>query len=120
MVRIERVDGMMNAAPRPITPRPAINMVDDVATVASSEPAPKTPRPASSALLRPNRSPSVPAVRRRPAKISKYESLIHCNWDDEAFRSSWMLGSATLRIVLSRLITTRERQRTPSVHHRRR
>src|SRR6266516_6589830 len=119
-VRTERVDGMMNAAPRPITPRPAINIVDEVAIVATSEPAPKTPRPASSAFLRPKRSPSVPAVRRRPAKINRYESLIHCNCEDDAFRSSWMLGSATLRIVLSRLITTSDRQRTPSVHQRRR
>ena len=70
-VRTERVDGMMNAAPKPMTPRPAINIVDEVATVARSEPAPKTPRPASSARLRPKRSPSVPAVRRRPAKISR-------------------------------------------------
>jgi hypothetical protein len=49
-----------------------------------------------------------------------YESTIHWSCEDVAFRSVLTLGIATLRIVLSRPITSSESERTPNVHQRRR
>jgi hypothetical protein len=69
-VRIERVEGMMNAAPAAIRLRLAISISELLAKVALSEPSPKTIRPSCSARLRPKRSPRLPAVRRIPAKTS--------------------------------------------------
>ena len=64
---IDRVEGMTNAAATPITPRPAITMPAVSAVAAIAAPTRNSSRPAWSAPLRPNRSPSVPAVNSRPA-----------------------------------------------------
>src|SRR6266516_1696525 len=58
-VRIESVDGMMNAAPTPIRARVEISAVAEPAKAEATDPAPKIRRPATSAFLRPKRSPSV-------------------------------------------------------------
>ena len=55
---IERVDGMMNAPPTPITARAAISIPGVVAIADSADPAPKTTSPKLSARRRPKRSPS--------------------------------------------------------------
>ena len=67
-VRMDSVEGMMNAAPMPMTARPAITCPDEPANAPISEPAANTTRPAWRAPLRPKRSPSAPAVNSRPAK----------------------------------------------------
>ena len=69
-VRIESVEGMMNAPPMPIRARLAISVDADPANADSAEPSPKTARPNVKARLRPKRSPSAPAVRSRPANTS--------------------------------------------------
>ena len=68
LTRIDSVVGMISAPPRPITPRPTISAVVDVAVADTTDPARKVARPAASACRRPNRSPRLPAVSRRPAK----------------------------------------------------
>ena len=69
-VRIDSVEGMINAPPTPIRPRIAISSPGEVAIAEPSEPRPKTSRPTVSARLRPKRSPSEPAVSSTPAKTS--------------------------------------------------
>jgi hypothetical protein len=118
-VRMDRVDGMMKAPPTPISARAAISDSADPAIADQAEPAPKISRPMFSARLRPKRSPSAPAVSSSPANTSMYASTIHCSSEAEAPRSRSSVGRATLRIVLSIPITSRDRHRTPSVHHRR-
>jgi hypothetical protein len=70
-VRIESVVGMIPAAPRPITARDAISALALSEIEARKEPMPNVTRPATSAFLRPKRSPRLPAASRRPAKTSR-------------------------------------------------
>ncbi len=70
LVRIESVDGMMNAPPRPITPRITMSAEAEPTKAEIAEPVPNTSRPTMSAPRRPNLSPIVPAVSRRLAKTS--------------------------------------------------
>jgi hypothetical protein len=65
---IESVAGMMHAAPRPMTDRATINVVTDVEKAEQAEPMAKTASPTQKTLLRPIRSPKLPAISRRPAK----------------------------------------------------
>src|SRR5829696_7705844 len=116
-VRIDSVEGMIAAAPTPISARLAISSSAEPLNAPRTEPRPKMPRPAKSIRRRPNRSPRLPATSRRPAKTSRYESTIHCSPLADGERSSWSVGNATFRIVLSRLIRNRLRPRTPSAHH---
>ena len=71
LVRIDRVDGMMNAAARPMIARAAMTSPELSEKEAKSAPAMNSTRPNCSAPFRPNRSPSVPAVKSMPAKISE-------------------------------------------------
>ena len=70
LVKIDRVAGMMNAAPMPMRARNAMSWPGVSAAAASSEPAPKMLMPKMSAPRRPNLSPSEPAVNSSPAKTS--------------------------------------------------
>ena len=70
LVTIDRVAGMINAPPMPITQRVAMSWPALPAVADSTEPMPKISRPMLSAPLRPKRSPSDPAVSSRPAKTS--------------------------------------------------
>ncbi len=67
LVRIDSVVGKMNAAPIPMRPRVAISTCGESASDASPENVPKSSSPTVSAPLRPNLSPSAPAVRSRLA-----------------------------------------------------
>ncbi len=69
--RIDNVDGMMNAAPRPITARHPMICPIVVACDAAAAPTKKAASPNCSAPLRPNRSPSAPAENSSPAKTSE-------------------------------------------------
>ena len=53
LVRIDSVDGMMNAAPKPWIARVKIRMPAEPANADASDPAPKMNKPASNAGLRP-------------------------------------------------------------------
>jgi len=120
LVRIDSVVGKMKAPPMPMSPRATMSIGADPAWDAMAEKAPNSTSPAMSAFFRPKRSPSDPAVSRRPANTIVYESMIHWSCDPSAPSSRTIDGSATLRMVLSMLMTTRARHTTPSVIHRRR
>ncbi len=68
--RIDKVAGMTNAAPRPITTRAAISIPVPEASAAAVLPRAKTARPPSSESRRPYRSPSAPAGISSAAKHS--------------------------------------------------
>ncbi len=69
-IRTARVAGMTKAAPKPITARQVTSSPGDPDMAAKAEPTPNRMMPKSSTFLRPMRSPSRPAVNRRPAKTS--------------------------------------------------
>ena len=64
----DSVEGMIIAPPMPIAIRVPISWAALVANIAAIEDAAKTTSPSWSARARPNRSPSAPIVRSRPAK----------------------------------------------------
>lgn len=68
--RIDRVEGMMAAPPTPRRARAAMTCQPSVAKTAMSEATEKMPKPAMSSRLRPQRSPSAPAVTSRPDSAS--------------------------------------------------
>ncbi len=113
-----RVAGMISAPPIPMNARVAISTPADPDSALASDPVPKITRPAVSALYRPNRSPSDPAVSSRPAKTRVYESTIHCSELVDACRTRPRVGIATFRMVLSRPITIRLTHTTINVSHR--
>jgi hypothetical protein len=67
LAMIDSVEGMTNAAATPMTARAPMIMPAVSATTAIAEPARNSASPNCSAPLRPNRSPSVPALNSRPA-----------------------------------------------------
>jgi hypothetical protein len=69
-VTIDNVAGIINAAPRPMKLRVAMSAPAVEAKAEATDPSPKITRPAVSAPRRPNRSPRLPIVSRRPAKTS--------------------------------------------------
>ena len=69
-VMIDRVAGMMNAAPMPMRPRLAITCVGLVARPPSSALNANTRRPPTRARRRPKRSPRAPAVSSSPANTT--------------------------------------------------
>ena len=71
LAMIERVAGMISAAPTPIAARTAITSLAESAMRAPRLASPKIDTPAWSASLRPKRSPSVPKTSSRPANTSR-------------------------------------------------
>jgi len=71
LATIERVAGMIMAAPTPMTARAAMRCHGVVAMLAARAAAAKTTSPAWSRPLRPNRSPRAPMGRTRPANTSE-------------------------------------------------
>ena len=71
LAMIERVAGMISAAPTPMAARTAITSLAESAIRAPRLARPKIDTPDWSASLRPKRSPSVPKTSRRPAKTSR-------------------------------------------------
>ena len=69
-VMIDKVAGMTNAAPMPITARAAISVEESPESADHADPAAKTARPAISARRRPNRSPIAPAMISNAANAS--------------------------------------------------
>ncbi len=116
---IDSVCGCTSAAPMPISARYRISSVGLCAYEHSSEVDPNASMPSSSTVLRPRRSPKTPAGISSPANTSAYESTAHCIWLWLAPRSCWIVFSATLRIVLSRITTSRQTTITPKMAQRR-
>ncbi len=116
---IDSVAGMISAPPMPMNARLAMSWSGEVDRADSSDPVPNTKNPACSAGRRPNLSPRLPIVSRRPANTSVYESTIHCSWLLVAFSSRTIDGNATFRIELSSTMTRRLKQRTPRMSQRR-
>jgi hypothetical protein len=117
---MERVHGIRAAAPTPITARAAISPSVEPENAAKADPAPKTTKPPIKTHLRPTRSPREPRLSKRPANTTAYASTIHCNSVVVAWRLRTIDGSATLRMVLSRLISRSVTHKTDSVAQRQR
>ncbi len=69
LIRIESVAGMMNAAPKPCRPRIRIRVPALCTSEQAREPLPKTTKPPMKQPLRPRRSPVLPAISRKLAKM---------------------------------------------------
>ena len=67
LVRIDKVAGMMAAAPTPMTTREAISSPADPDRPARADPRPNTTRPPARVRCRPIRSPRLPRLRSSPA-----------------------------------------------------
>src|SRR3954451_719778 len=119
LTRIDSVDGMINAAPTPITARQAMIWLTSVARDARRLAKKKVARPSCNAPLRPKRSPSAPVVKSKPAKTSEYAATTHWSCDSVAPSSRDSVGSATFNVEFPPKTMSRLRQRTARVHHRR-
>src|SRR5436190_18001304 len=100
----DSVAGNTIAAPTPITARAAISWPGLPVNPPARLARPKTARPASSMPLRPNLSERLPKASTDPANKRLNASTTHCSWAFEASSSRTSVGSATLTIVVSRLI----------------
>lgn len=67
-VRIDRVAGITNAAPKPRRARKPMSAVAESTSEQANDPAPKITRPTMKQRLRPRRSPVLPATSKNPAK----------------------------------------------------
>ena len=117
--RIDSVDGMMNAAPTPMSARQPMICHISVACDAAAAPTKNVASPNWSAPFRPKRSPSAPVENNRPANTSEYDATTHWSCDSVAPKSRESEGSATLRLELPTKTISRLRQRTTSIHQRR-
>ncbi len=118
LMRIDNVDGMIAAAPMPMNARAAISRSGVTEKADAADPAPNTRSPTMKTHLRPRRSPRLPATSSNPAKTIAYASTIHWSSLDEACMARTIVGSATFKIVLSRLMTSRLTQSTARINHR--
>src|SRR5260221_1053657 len=82
-----------------------------------SDPRENTPNPSMNMRLRPNMSPSRPAVTKRTASAMVYALMTHCRSLKLAFRSRWIVGSATLTTVTSSSAMKRPKQVAANAHH---
>ena len=116
----DSVAGKTIAAPRPMKQRATISWAESTASPPAALEAPNSPSPASSMPLRPRRSDRLPAASRKAANTRLYASTIHCSWLFDACSSRASVGSATLTIVVSRLIAKAASRRAGSANVRRR
>ena len=116
---IERVPGIISAAPTPWTAREATRKPSDGAKPMVDEAKAKMPTPKRKMRRRPKMSPSRPPVTSRTAKVSVYALIVHSSADSEASKSRWIDGRATLVTVLSSMIMKSAKHIAPRVHQRR-
>jgi hypothetical protein len=101
----DSVAGNTIAAPRPMKQRATISWLAVAVRPPATLARPNTARPVSSMPLRPTRSLRLPLTSSSAANTRLYASTTHCSWLLEACSSRTSVGSATLTIVVSRLIT---------------
>jgi hypothetical protein len=104
---IDRVPGSEAAAPTPMTTRPAMRTSVVGAMAAITEPAQNTATPNRITFLRPSRSPMVPKLNIRLAKVRAYPFTTHCSWLTEACRALCTFDNTTVTMVLSRNVRKR-------------
>ena len=114
---IERVAGIMNAAPTPWIARPTTSHVSVGARPMPALEIANSTTPNRNMRLRPKMSPSRPPVTSSTAKLSVYALTVHSRLESDAWRLRWMDGSATFTTVLSSMIMNSAKHIAPSVHH---
>ena len=117
-VMMERVAGMIRAAPIPITDLEAIRRIAEVENDAAIAPPMKMPRPMRRALRRPYRSPRAPAGSSKPANTRAYESKIQSSSVLEVSSASRIVGIARLSELIPATTRMRHRVITTSTHRR--
>ena len=115
--RIESAAGEMIAAPRPWNARAAISDSSDHARPASSEATVNATRPTRNSRRRPITSASRPPSSRKPPKTRAYALTTHCRLSSENPRSTWIDGSATFTIAMSRTTMNWTALSSPSANH---
>ena len=116
---IERVAGIMNAAPIPWIAREATSAPSLGARPMVAEASAKTTTPNRNILRRPKMSPSRPPVTSSTAKVSVYALTVHSSEDRDASKLFWIDGRATFTAVLSSMIMKSAKLMAPRVHQRR-
>jgi hypothetical protein len=114
---IERVAGIMNAAPIPWTARLTTSETSLGAKPAVADESANSTTPNRKPRRRPKMSPSRPPVTSSTANVSVYALIVHSSAESEAPRSFWIDGKATFTTVLSSMIMKRAKLIAPSVHH---
>ena len=101
----------------PLEARAAISDASDQARPAKSEERVKTTRPPRKIRLRPRRSAERPPRSRNPPKKSAYALITHCRFSCENPRSTWIDGSATFTMAMSRTTMNWTTLRSASASH---
>ena len=117
VIRIESAAGAMIAAPRPCTARAPISDVSLHASAARSDADVKTTRPEMNMRRRPRRSAARPPRSRKPPNTSAYALITHWRFSCENPRSTWIEGSATFTIAMSRTSMNWTTLRSASANH---
>ena len=104
---MDSVEGMIPAAPTPMQARAITRRSGVPENADAADPAANTASPERKIHFLPTLSPRLPSTRRRPANTTAYASTVHCSWLEVARKRRTIVGIATLRTVVSRLITKR-------------
>ncbi len=116
---IDSVAGSIMAAPMPSrNDSPAKSCSGDCDTDAMNEPTANSVAPAKKSFRRPMMSPNRPKLINSDAKISEYPEITHCSDDTCVWNSRMIVGTATLRIVLSSTMMNSELDKMTSAIHR--
>src|SRR3954471_1899471 len=117
---IARITDAWTAAPTPCRKRAPISAPWLGASPHRIDAAVKNTTPARNTRLRPNRSPSRPASRRKTPNVTRKAFTTQVRSACVKCRSAWIEGSATFTIVVSSTIISCARQTTTSASQRRR
>ena len=126
LVMIDSVDGMMNAPPMPISARVAISASADGANADSAEPTPKIDEAdgeeaVATEAVAEAAGGEQQAGEHEDVRVDDPLQLARRRAEPALRAPGWAsVGMATLRIVLSSVITIRLMQSTSRVSHRRR
>ena len=115
---IDRVPGIIRAAPLPCSRRPTTSQVCVCAKPMNALLQANTTTPMRNTVRRPKMSPRRPPVTSRTAKASVYALTVHSRPAIDASRSRWMDGRATFTAVLSSITMNSAKHIAPSVHQR--
>ena len=119
-VMVDRVPGMIMAAPTPMTARATMRTEAELAAAPTIEPVPNTTVPTNSTLRRPTRSPSAPIGSTSAASATVYASAIQVNCVAEAPMATATWGSTRFTPDTDPTTRTRARHMAKSTPVRRR